>query len=495
MTDSDFRADQIFVKSRRVWAIGTQVQFHFYEFEALQFVNGSLEWYLYIMMKSFTLAVSSQYTADWASINSRPIPAWYDQVKFGIFIHWGAYSVPAYGNGTTSEWYWYYLNTKLDGGAVSAYHNKSYGPDFTYQEFGPKFTAHLYDPDQWASIFKQSGAKYVVLTSKHHEGFTMWDSPQSWGWNAVDVGPRMDVVEMLTKSVKAAGLHMGLYFSQFEWFNPLYLADAASGSPPTTQDYVNSVSFPQMFDIVNRYEPEVIWSDGEWLQPSEYWRSTEFLAWLYSNSTVKDSVVVNDRWGSETRNVDGGFWTGGDKMNPGHLIDHKWENCNTMGYSWGYNQNEDISDYQSTAELLQELVTTVSCGGNLLLDVGPTHEGVIPIIMQDRLRSIGEWFDVNGESIYDTNPWRVQNDSLTLWYTTNVQTGAVYATTFEWPVDGYVSLVSPVASDETVVQLLGVPGNLDFTYAAEGLNVKLPVLTPSQYPPHETYVLRLMSVK
>eukprot|EP01133_Synstelium_polycarpum_P010205 gene10205-11887_t len=452
-----------------------------------------------ILLCLCTLAVlGQQYSANWASLNSRPNPSWYDEAKFGIFIHWGVFSVPAYAvDGGCAEWYWETLETKSDGGSTAAYHNKSFGADFSYQEFAPQFTAHLFDPKSWVQTIQSSGAKYVVLTSKHHEGFTMWDSPQSWSWNAKDTGPKMDVVGALSSAVKSAGIHMGLYFSQYEWFNPLYLSDKASGSPPTSQEYVNTVSYPQMIDIVTKYEPDVIWSDGEWEQTSSYWRTPQFLSWLYSNSTVKDSVVVNDRWGSECRGVNGGFYTGGDKWNPGHLIPHKWENCNTIGSSWGNNQAQPLSDYQTSTQLIQELVSTVACGGNLLLNVGPTAQGVIPIVQQERLSDIGQWLGVNGESIYNTNPWRVQNDteSGNQWYTTNSHSGAVYATIFEWPEDNVVTLTSPVTSKQTVITLLGVEGNLSYNSNGAGVNIKLPFLAPAMYPPHQVYVLKLMGVK
>ncbi|EFA86643.1 Alpha-L-fucosidase precursor [Heterostelium album PN500] len=434
-----------------------------------------------------------------SSINSRPLPGWYDDVKFGIFIHWGVYAVPAFGNGSSAEWYWYTINNPgEDGGYAQAYNNKTYGFDHSYQSFAPELTARMFDPDQWADLFVKAGAKYVVLTSKHHEGYTMWPSAASWGWNSVDVGPHMDIVSMVSKSVKSRGLHMGLYHSLFEWYNPLYLADAASGSPPTQDIYVQNVLLPQLYDIVNSYEPEVIWADGAWDQPSSYWKSTEFLSWLYSSSPVKDTVVVNDRWGSECINTDGGFFTGGDRFDPGHLIPHKWENCNTIGNSWGYNEFESAANYQSTQTLLQTLVNTVALGGNLLLDVGPTKEGTIPVVMQDRLLDMGEWLSINGEGIYGSTPWRVQNESTSIWYTYNTTTDAVYVYSFTWPWDGILALESPIVTSKTTVSLLGYANEISFYQAGgepNGLVIKLPFLTPDEYPPHKVYGFKLTNVK
>lgn len=126
------------------------------------------------------------------------------------------------------------------------------------------FNCRLFNPDEWASIFQKSGAKYVVLTSKHHEGYTLWKSDQSWSWNSVENGPGIDIVGKLTNSVKAQGLHMGLYHSLYEWFNPLYLADKNSGNPPTQNTYVKEVLLNQLRDIVLKYEPDIVWADGEW---------------------------------------------------------------------------------------------------------------------------------------------------------------------------------------------------------------------------------------
>eukprot|EP01132_Coremiostelium_polycephalum_P000997 gene997-1266_t len=430
----------------------------------------------------------------------------YDEVKFGIFIHWGVYSVPAFGanGGGGAEWYWYFLeNPSQDGGQTLAYHNKAFGPKFTYQSFAPMFNCRLFDPDQWARTIESSGAKYVVLTSKHHEGFTLWDSPQSWGWNSVNIGPGLDLVGALSKSIKSLpGIHMGLYHSLFEWYNPIYLNDKNTGSPPKTSDYVNDVLMPQLKDIVNLYEPHVIWSDGDWEQLSTYWQSTEFLAWLYTNSSVKDVVVTNDRWGSECRNTNGGYWSGGDKWNPGYLVPHKWENCNTIGLSWGYAEDENLAYYQNTTYLVQELVSTVSCGGNFLLDIGPTAEGTIPAIMQLRLEEMGEWMAINGECIYNTTPWRAQNDSSSqrIWYTTNKSTGAVYAIVFDWPEAGALKLNIPIASASSQVQLLGYRGKAPVvlspttTAGSPGVTLTLPFVAPQDYPPFGVYTFKLLNV-
>ncbi|GAM23483.1 hypothetical protein SAMD00019534_066580 [Acytostelium subglobosum LB1] len=293
---------------------------------------------------------------------------------------------------------------------------------------------------------------------------------------------------------------MGLYYSLFEFYNPLYLNDVNSGVPPTTNTYVTTHMMPQLLDLVNTYEPEVVWSDGDEGENSTYWQSTEFLAWLYNESPVKDTVVVNDRWGLDCDGKNGGFITPSDRFNPGYLIKRKWENCYTIGTSWGYNQNEPLSEYQNISSLVQTLVSTVSCGGNLLLNVGPTSDGVIPMIMQLRLMEIGQWLDINGEAIYNTTFWRVQNDTLAsdLWYTTNLESGAVYAMSYNWADgNGDLHLEAPIASHETKITLFGYGGEIKFTPRefGAGLTLHLPFLAPGEYPPHGVYTFKMMNVK
>lgn len=355
-----------------------------------------------------SLSLSAQkYTADWNSLNKRGIPAWFNQSKFGIFIHWGVYAVPSYavvGPGGYSEWYWYNLDGTKEGShqQVRAFHDKNYGKDVPYQQLEKQFNASLFDPAQWADIFKRSGAKYVVLTSKHHEGYCLWDNKEadkSWGhpWNAVTGTPKRDLLGDLTTAVRGAGLRMGYYYSLYEWFNPLYKQDK--------DRYVAEVMMPQFKDLVTRYKPSVIFSDGEWDQSDTTWHSKELLAWLYNESPVKDEVAVDDRWGRNTRGHNNGatYFTSeyGSGMQPGVV----WEESQGIGQSYGYNRMETVNDYKKTEDLVLLLVDIVARGGNLLLDIGPTADGRIPVIMQQRLVDIGAWLKINGEAIYDTKAW------------------------------------------------------------------------------------------
>ena len=346
------------------------------------------------------------YKADWKSLDTRKVPEWFHNDKFGIFIHWGVYSVPSFSRVVPdgySEWYWcnYNDSTRQNYKAVREFHQRTYGMNFTYQQFVPMFKAELFDPDEWASIFKKSGAKYVVLTSKHHDGFCLWPSKeadQSWGrpWNAVSVGPKRDVLGDLTNSVRKAGLKMGYYYSLMEWYNPVFLKNKSA--------YVMDVMIPQFKDLVTRYKPAVIFSDGEWIMDDTEWKSPEMLAWLFNDSPVAKEVVINDRWGKTTRKTHPcTYYT--SEYGSGMDRTVVWEENRGMGQSYGYNRVEKLDDYKTSRELILMLSDIVSRGGNLLLDIGPAADGTIPVIMEERLTEMGNWLAINGEAIYGTTSW------------------------------------------------------------------------------------------
>jgi len=441
------------------------------------------------LLSALTCCISTRYEPTWESIDSRPLPGWYDEAKLGIFIHWGVFSVPSFG----SEWFWYFWQGKK-WHPYTDFMKKNYPPGFTYPDFAPQFTAEFYDPKQWAELFAASGAKYIVLTTKHHEGFTLWGSKNSFNWNAVDVGPHRDLVGDLADALrKNTDLHLGLYHSLFEWFNPLFREDAANVF--TTNYFPTTKTLPELYDLILKYKPDVLWSDGDGDAPDKYWNATGFLAWLYNDSPVKDTVVTNDRWGKDTVCKHGGYYTCDDRYNPGHLVKHKWENCMTIDkHSWGYRREAVLSDYLTTQEIINTLVETVSCGGNMLVNVGPTRDGRIAPIFEQRLRELGQWMKVNGEAIYGSAPWRAQNDTVTpgLWYTYGPKEKAVYAILLSWPVDGSVVLGVPKASaGQTQVALVGYKELKWEPVAAGGVRVFLPPLSPPQMPCSWAWTLKL----
>jgi len=436
------------------------------------------------------------YQPTWDSLDARPLPSWYDESKFGIFIHWGLFSVPSYGcngGGASGEWYWWVLRGEKNPCLVE-WHTKTYGEDFKYEDFATMWKTPIFDPDSWAELFEDSGAKYVVLTSKHHEGFANWPSNNSWNWNSWDNGPHQDNVAMVTNAVRKRGLHMGLYHSLFEWFNPLYLTDRSNNG--TTSFYTDTVLHPQLHDIVNSYLPELIWSDGDWEMNDTYWRSQEFLAWLYNESPVRDTVVVNDRWGNGDSCLHGGYYTCDDRYNPGVLQPHKWENALTIDRnSWGFRRNADINDMLSIEELLFQLASTVACGGNMLLNVGPTSEGTIIPVFEERLRQIGAWLKVNGESIYSSVPWRAQNDTAAdTWYTKS-RKGDVYAIVLSWPSDSVVRLTEPVLTSSTTMVMVGLE-DYDLKFSRQGgyVNIELPDVPFTHLPNPYAWVIKMTNV-
>jgi alpha-L-fucosidase len=361
------------------------------------------------------IRAATHFEPNWNSIDRRPTPGWYTDSKFGIFIHWGVYSVPAFaavsvkGENPYAEWYWNSLTNGMkakgptgNGALTWQFHQRVYGANFSYFDLAPMFLAELYDPDHWADVFVRSGAKYVALTSKHHEGFTLWHSAEAnkaWGrpWNAVDIGPKRDLLTELMGAGRRRNLHMGIYYSLYEWYNPIWLSDR--------KRYVAEHMFPQFKDVVTRAKPSIIFSDGEWDMTSEEWRSPELLAWLFNESPVRDEVVIDDRWGKDTRHKHGGYYTT-EYTSGMQQSGHPWEESRGMGYSYGYNRMETLTDYHSDRELLMMLIDIVCRGGNLLLDIGPTADGRIPVIMEERLTQIGNWLRPNGEAIYGTHAWR-----------------------------------------------------------------------------------------
>ena len=435
-----------------------------------------------------------KYEPTWESLDSRPTPDWFTNAKFGIFIHWGVYSVPAWAPmDQYSEWYYKRLEDekkKTEGGPTLTFHNKVYGKDFEYKDFAPLFKAELVDPDQWADFFVRSGARYVVLTSKHHDGYCLWPSEQSKGWNSVDVGPRRDLLGELTESVRKRGLKMGFYYSLYEWFNPLYMSDV--------NRYVNGHMVPQFKDVVKRYKPSIIFSDGEWEHPGSTWKSKELLAWLFNDSPCRDEVVVNDRWGKGERSVHGGYYTTeygktyGKAEKDEMSAAHPWEENRGMGASFGFSRREPIDEYKSATELIHLLINLVSRGGNLLLDIGPTDDGIIPVIMQERLVQIGQWLEVNGEAIYRTRAWRAESEGDSVYYTS--RDNAVYAICLNWPGDELV-LNTPKPSARTLITLLGHEGNLEWSHENGRLLIHIPQLTVDEVPCRHAYVFKLRNIE
>ncbi|MCR5013149.1 MAG: alpha-L-fucosidase [Bacteroidales bacterium] len=342
------------------------------------------------------MPLSSQVLPTWESINQRGYPQWFSDAKLGIFIHWGVYSVPSFASKEGyAEWYYRGLMTNDDR---RDFQERIYGKDFQYEDFAPMFKGELWDPDEWAELFKKSGAKYVLLVTKHHDGYCMWPSQYAPGWNSVETGPHRDVCGELTDAVRAHGLKMGFYYSLPEWTSDIHRWYVDPDDSIAT--YVDTHMIPQMKELITRYKPTVLFTDGEWRNSAEQWHATELISWYYN--TVGDEAIVNDRWGNGQQH---GFRT--PEYSAGiTLTDRPWAECRGLGRSFALNRNEPLENYMSSQELIRHFATLVAAGGGMTLNVGPAADGKIPMLQQERLLELGRWLDINGEAIYGTRPYK-----------------------------------------------------------------------------------------
>ena len=349
------------------------------------------------------------YKGNWNSVNTHTVPKWYEDCKFGIFIHWGIYSVPAFaphtwelGEVDSKEWFadnpyaeWYYNSLNIGKGPTYEHHMEKYGKDFKYEDFIPMWKAENWDPKQWAEIFKEAGAEYVVLTTKHHDGFCLFPSKYTH-FNSVEMGPKRNITGELTEAVRDAGIRMGLYYSgliDWQYANdPIFEDDDLFGTASPTFAYAD-YSYNQMNELVDDYAPSVFWNDIGWPKQSEE-MMPYFLAHYYNK--VPEGVV-NDRFNDRYHD----FLTKEYKSGSVNRKE-KWEMCRGMGLSFGYNANEGDDKLISVPDLISLLVGTVANNGNLLLNIGPKADGTIPEEQVKRLKILGAWLKVNHDGIYGT---------------------------------------------------------------------------------------------
>jgi len=462
---------------------------------------------------SLSTNLSAQYQPTWESLDKRPVPHWFNDSKFGIFIHWGVYSVPGYcSKGQYAEWY---QNGLMNGDSARLKFHKAKFGNRTYYDLATDFKAELFNPDEWAKVFEKSGAKYIVLTSKHHDGFTLWPSKeanQTWGfpWNAGDVGPKRDLLGDLFTAVRKTSVHAGMYYSLYEWYNPLWKSNQ--------QLYATQHMWPQMKELINKYQPDVFWTDGDWDAPAETWKSKEFLTWMYNESPVKDKIVTYDRWGSGVRFKHGSVYT--PEYQPDlDFEDHAWEESRGMGFSYGYNREEDAWDYNSSQSLVLQLIDKVSRGGNFLLDIGPDEHGKIPPIMQERLLQMGDWMNINGEAIYNTVRWKTASqwsegrrdyksksgDMLLkitidpdpgfavkeIFYTYNANTNSLYALFPKYPDNRKLILKDIVLPEGTGISFLSTKENVNWKQVGANIEVELPAYNPNKIKAPYAYAIKI----
>jgi len=361
--------------------------------------------------EQLTLGVAD-YRPTGTSLAAHQAPYWFQSAKFGVFIHWGVYSVPAWApvGKQYAEWYWDQMQDPNN--PTYAYHRDTYGEDFAYDDFIPRFTAEKFDPRAWVELFRDAGAQYHVLTSKHHEGFALWDTKLS-DRNAVKRGPKRDLVKELFEASRrhTPELHRGLYFSMPEWFNPdnpwmghaprnPYSLEPVPYTGYTAgKDYVTEYQAPQLLELIHGYDPELIWCDIGGANDS-----LDVLAEYFNHAKNRRrpvDVTVNDRSGIAFHD-----FTTPEYTTYENTVVAKWESSRGLDpFSYGYNRATPDDGYMTAEQVVRNLVDIVSKNGNFLLDIGPRADGSIPEVMQTRLRETGRWLRVNGEAIYDTTYW------------------------------------------------------------------------------------------
>ena len=469
------------------------------------------------------------FRPDWESLQKYQVPEWYKDAKFGIFIHWGVYSVPAFG----SEWY--PREMYQQSSEEYKHHIATYGPQdkFGYKDFIPMFKAEHFDAAVWARLFKESGAKYVVPVAEHHDGFAMYDSGLS-DWTAAKMGPKRDIIGDLAQAIRAEGLHFGASSHRVEhnfflgvgrtfssdindpkyaaFYGPAHSWLEAKRGTPLSNDftYVSSAWaddwLARSSEIVEKYHPDIMYFDWWIGQPSIRPNLTRFAAFYY-NASLKygDHVgVINYKdWAIEEHSAVLDL----ERGQLGEIRPLYWQtDTSVSNKSWGNIKNDT---FKSPQFVVHQLVDIVSKNGNLLLNIGPKSDGTIPDEVQQVLRHVGSWLSVNGDAIYGTRPWKIYgegptqvaagsfHDTDTATYTAEdfrftTKGNTLYAIELGWPSTGEAvihSLGAMLGSQqiESVV-LLGSDGKILSRQEADGLHLQLPAQAPGNY----AYVFRVL---
>lgn len=461
-----------------------------------------------------------QFTADWDSLRNVGIPDWYRDGKFGIFIHWGVYAVPAFANE------WYPRNMYIQDTEEFRHHVSTYGAhsEFGYKDFIPQFKAERFDPAAWAALFAEAGARFVVPVAEHHDGFAMYDTALS-PWNAAHMGPKRDIVGELAQAVRERGLVFGLSSHRAEhwWFMnggrhfPSDVQDPAFNDfygpatvhehgkdgdldtlPPPDAEFLDDW-LARTCELVDKYRPQLVWFDW-WIGHFAFEPYLRKFAAYYYNRGLEWSqgVAINYKHRSFP---EGAAVLDIERGQLGDIRPLLWQNDTSVSKnSWCYVHNQD---YKTATALIHDLVDVVSKNGALLLNIGPRPDGTIPEPEQEILREIGRWLRVNGAAIYDTHPWRVYGEGPTEvpeGYFKDTERAAFTAQDFRftrkgdvlycvglaWPEPGAAVTVRSLAerngSGVQAVRLLGASeAALEWRVDGAGLHVRLPEQQPSAH--------------
>lgn len=360
------------------------------------------------------------FVPEWESLRGQRVPAWYEDGKFGIFVHWGVYAVPAFGNE------WYPRNMYIPGSREFEHHRATYGDQaaFGYADFIDDFTASNFDAAIWAETFRRAGAQFVVPTAEHHDGFPLYDSKVT-RWNAARMGPQRDLIAELGEAVRRAGMVFGVSSHRAEhwWFmnggrtfpsdvqNPEradFYGPAQSDHLPPNDAFLEDW-LVRCCEIVDQYQPQLFWFDWWIEQPVFEPYLREFASYYYNRAADwRRDVAINFKHhafppGVGVFDVERGQLAG--------IREDFWQTDTAVAKnSWGYTEN---NDYKEPGDLIGDLVDIVSKNGALLLNIGPRADGVIPDEDIAVLTAIGDWLLVNGEAVYGTRPWRIYGEGPT----------------------------------------------------------------------------------
>ncbi len=424
------------------------------------------------------LGAAQAFEPNWQSIGEHKVPEWYQNAKLGIFIHWGLYSVPAWattsgelGKVDPSKWFtdnayaeWYLNTLRIKGSPGYEHHIATYGKDFDYYQFAPIFNQKTaqWDPDKWANIFKKTGARYAVLTTKHHDGFRLWPSAvENPHRKSSEITAKRDLAGDLTSAVRGAGLKMGLYYSGgLDWTftqAPIVTRADLMARVPQSEEYARYAD-AHWTELTNRYQPAVMWNDISYPKAGKI---PELFAHYYN--TVQGGVI-NNRFGVQFCDFTTPEYAKYDK-----ITEKKWESCRGLGDSFGYNQAEGPEQVIAGDKLVWLLVDIVSKNGNLLLNIGPRPDGSISEIQMDRLNKLGAWLAVNGEGIFDSRPGVKASSGEDVRFTS--KGNSLYAYVLPKPGSDSLTIPGMAAAKGTKIRVLGTDHDSEFRQSGKDLTV------------------------